>query len=165
MPRTMRTLSPKELRDSTQVFRGELPGVSNPSTAAVARRFDITESDAGLLRTSATTRSVTADRARHLNEAEARIERDGSLEGLSLQQLESLAAAGVADHMIDYGVLPRASQSVPAVGDVCHMPWGGCERPSGRQNPDRRRNGIGRPRSSCWSPASPLRASGAAQGC
>ena len=76
----MRTLSPKELRDSTQVFRGELPGVSNPSTAAVARRFDITESDAGLLRTSATTRSVTEHRARHLNEAEARIERDGSLE-------------------------------------------------------------------------------------
>lgn len=55
MPKTIHQLSPTETADFIRTVRGELPGVPNPSNAALARRFDITESAVHALRTAATT--------------------------------------------------------------------------------------------------------------
>ncbi len=55
MSRTLQQLSRTEVLEAARTFRGELPGVPNPSTAAVARRFDITETDARALQLAATT--------------------------------------------------------------------------------------------------------------
>ena len=62
MPRTMTKLSLDEVRNITKLFRGERPGVPNPSTAAVARRFDITEANKAPCRAAATSAAPAAKR-------------------------------------------------------------------------------------------------------
>ena len=108
MPRTLQQLSRTEVLEATRTFRGELPGVPNPDTAAVARRFDITEATARALRTAATTtpKVVTESTA---SPTDARANRKGSLavrlqsqvtaaeakpiNECSIQELHALAAA------------------------------------------------------------------------
>jgi len=112
-------LSKPEVGSITRIFRAH--GTDAARVRRTATQFGITESDARALATACTTSppakvvtetapattTLDTDASRkatlalrlqqQVNEAEARIEHDGSMAGLSLQELQSLAAAAGAE--------------------------------------------------------------------